>query len=431
MTNRDLEHRPTFALAGAGSRGTMFAEWVREHVGPNALVAVAEPQADRRAEIAKMFDIPSENQFSSWKEMLARPKLATILLNTTMDADHYESAILALEGGYHMLLEKPMGISIKQCAEIEAVRRKTQRVVSVCHSLRYHPVYSETRKLIRSGRIGDLVSLDQLEAVEIVHMAHSFVRGNWGNEGRSTYMLLAKSTHDIDIIADLIDVPCKSVSSYGSLTHFRKENAPADAPAFCVEGCPHSAQCPYDAVKVYGEGKGFAHYGGYASISRAERLERLKTDRYGRCVYRCDNDVVDHQVVAMEFENDITATFTMTAFTPWGGRFLRVHGTKGYIEAKIDQNTIDLYEFWDSKKHSKIDVPELTGAHGGADGEVMRNLIEAVKFDDPASVLTTTSESLRTFAIVEGAERSRREGRRVELAPLYEEIQSHSRLTTA
>jgi predicted dehydrogenase len=414
----DSTHGLTFALAGAGARGQMFSDWLCTNFGAGAVVAVAEPNEERRNTVAAMHGISEDKQFASWQEMLRQPRLADILLNTTMDGAHLESSVLAMRAGYHMLLEKPMATTLEDCIKIDRVRQETQRVVSICHSLRYHPVYEQVRKIIRSGLIGDVVNLDQLEAVEIAHQAHSFVRGNWSNEDESTFMLLAKSCHDIDIIVDLIDRDCVRVSSYGSLYYFNRQNQPIGAPDYCVEGCPVEGSCPYSSLKLYVGDKPYAHIVGFAKLTSTEARERLRTSPYGRCVFKTDNNVVDHQVVAMEFEGGVTATFTMTAFTPSGGRHLRVYGTKGYIEAKIDERTIDLYEFWAGNKHSHIEIPEEQGPHGGADASVMKSLMAAVSLADPSSVRTTTTESLRSHSVVFAAEKSRREGRQIRLEDL-------------
>jgi predicted dehydrogenase len=417
----ELSNGLTFALAGAGGRGRMFAEWLRTNVCSGAVVAVAEPNADRRNGIAEMHGIPHERRFRTWQEMLDRPKLAEILINTTMDRDHTGSATMALRAGYHMLLEKPMATTLEDCAALDRLRRETNRIVSVCHSLRYNSVYSEIRRILRAGTIGEIVTLDQLEAVEIVHQSHSFVRGNWGNEGRSSFMLLAKSCHDLDIIVDLIDRDCVSAHSFGSLFYFKAENQPIGAPDRCVDGCPVERACPYSALKLYVGDGAWSQHAGFAGLSPAEARERLRVSPYGRCVFKTDNDVVDHQVVSLEFEGGVTATFTMTAFTPTGGRYLRIHGTRGYLEAKIDQRSIDIYEFWANNKRTQITVPEEDGPHGGADSTVIASLIEAVQLSDPESVRTTTTQSLRSHAVAFAAERSRREGRQIELRELLGE----------
>ncbi len=407
---RDL----TFAIIGAGSRGSMFADWLAKHYAPDCVVAVAEPDPARLAALADRHEVKPEMRFDSWETLIDRPKLADVAINTTMDRQHRPSAIALLGLGYHMLLEKPMATSLEDCAAIDEARRLSGRIVSVCHSLRYHASYVELRRLIESGAIGQVISYDQLEAVENVHQSHSFVRGNWGNEERSTFMLLSKSCHDIDIVADMIGSPCTSASSFGSLSFFRRENAPKGAPPRCVDGCPVQKSCPYDAVRLYADERLWTQYTDMRLAStRSQILDMLHESPYGRCVFQTDNDVVDHQVVALEFEGGVTATFTMTAFTPWGGRYVRVHGTKGYIEAKIDQRQIDMWEFWENNRHTRIDVPGAAGSHGGADDTVIRTLIAAIESNDASSIRTSTEESLRTHAIAFAAERSRREGRTV------------------
>jgi predicted dehydrogenase len=220
----------SFAVMGCGARGQVFTDWIFRNPAVAKVIAVADPDADRRNLIADRHAVPAERRFKAWEDLLARPRLADAVINTLMDRLHAPAGIKAFDLGYHMLLEKPMAVNLADCTALDDARRRNARVASVCHSLRHHPTYREVKRLITSGAIGDVMSLDQLEGVEPVHQAHSFVRGNWGNESRSTFMLLAKSCHDIDIIMYLIDRPCTAVSSFGSLSHFTKANQPAGAP---------------------------------------------------------------------------------------------------------------------------------------------------------------------------------------------------------
>lgn len=407
----------TFVLLGAGARGTMFAEILAKDYAPGTVVAVAEPNPERRAKIAQMHEIPPERQFETWEQALAQPKLADVAINTTMDRHHIASAVLALELGYHMLLEKPMASNLEDCVAIADAAAKSGKIVSICHSLRYNDVYSAVRDVLASGRIGDIVSVDQLEAVEHIHQSHSFVRGNWGNEARSAFMLLAKSCHDIDILFDLVHDDCVRVNSFGSLKFFTKAYKPEGAPERCLDGCPVEDECPYHAMKVYGAEKG---WGRYVGLPRDPELLKpiLQSGPYGKCVFQSDNDVVDHQVVTMEFAKGQTVTFTMTAFTHFGGRRLRIHGTKGYLEAATETRKIEVQEFWGEKKHEIIDIPEREGGHGGADPLVIGTLIRAIESGDPSLVTTNTDNSLKSHKIVFAAERSRREGRVVYLSEL-------------
>ena len=409
----------TFAILGAGSRGVNFSNWLKTHPDAGRVVAVAEPNPERRLRVAEDHGIPNNMQFETWDELLGKPKLADVAINTTMDRLHLPSALKALAAGYHMVLEKPMATSLEDCIAIDQARRKSNRIVSVCHSMRYSAVYTEIKRLLDAGTIGELVSFDQLEAVEHIHQSHSFVRGNWGNQSRSTFMLLAKSCHDVDILAHMVGKPCLRVSSFGGLHYFRKEHAPAGAPLFCTDGCPAEITCPYSSLKIYAAENPHwvAGHAGITQTGHAERLAALKHTRFDACVFQTDNDVVDHQVVSFEFEGGITGTFTMTAFTPFGGRFLRLHGTLGFLRAESDTNTIDVYRHAD-RKHDRIVIPQDTGSHGGADDRLMHNLIHALRTNDPSKVLTGTDESLRTHTIVFAAEKARLEKRVVEIAEL-------------
>ncbi len=409
---------PSFVLVGAGSRGHGFSNWVRDHLAPGAIKAIAEPIAERRNRIAEDHMIPAERQFETWQQLLEHPQLADAMINATMDRDHVGSAVAAMRAGYHMMMEKPLATNLADAQLIDKTRQETQRIVSVCHSLRYLPVYEKISDIIQSGMIGDVVSLDQLEAVEHIHQSHSFVRGNWANEGRSTFMLLAKSCHDIDIIASLIPAKCERVSSFGSLSFFRPQHAPVGAPAYCVDGCPAEDICPYHSMKVYGPHSGWRHSAGTNGLSREESRILLRQSPYGKCVFQTDNDVVDHQVVAMEFAGGITATFTMTAFTPYGGRFLRIHGTKGYLESRTEDRAVDVWEFWRGNQKTRYELPEEVGGHGGGDDRVMANFVSAIQSEDATLVRTSTAESLRTHTIAFAAEQSRREQRQIEISEL-------------
>ncbi|MBA3707443.1 MAG: Gfo/Idh/MocA family oxidoreductase [Planctomycetes bacterium] len=418
MTTKDL----TFAILGLGGRGGGFSHVLHAQPELGRVVAIADPDPEKRKKIGDRHAIPADRRFEGYQALLAQPKLADVVINTLMDQLHRPSAVPALDKGYHMLLEKPMATSLEDCKAIDAARRRNNAIVSICHSMRYSVIFSEIKRLVDSGVIGDIVSLDQLEAVEHTHQSHSFVRGNWGNESRATFMLMAKSCHDIDFIAYLIGKPCRRVSSFGSLTKFRKENMPVGAPARCIDGCPAEASCPYSTYKLYSGPQAdktnwYSDHAGFIGKTSEERVELLKTSPYGRCVYQCDNDVVDHQVVAFEFDAGITATFTMTALTHNGGRSIRVHGTKGDLTSYTESHIIDIHRF-DDGRHDRVQLPFGVGMHGGSDLNALRNLVDAIRTGRPDSVLTTTSESLASHTIVFAAERSRREKRMVEISDM-------------
>lgn len=407
-------------IAGAGDRGTTYASYAATYPNRAQIVGVAEPRDFFRQRMAKDHHIPAENVFTDWKALAAKDKFADAVIIATQDAMHLEPAVAFANKGYHILLEKPMAPDEASCRKIVEAAIANEIIFAVCHVLRYTPYTQQLKQIIDSGAIGEIVSIQHLEPVGYWHQAHSFVRGNWRNEKESSFMLLAKSCHDLDWLRYMIGEKCRAVSSFGSLKHFRREEKPPDAGNRCLD-CNYEPSCPYSAKKIY---IGFLRRGikGWPvnvvtpEVSEENVLAALKEGPYGRCVYECDNDVVDHQVVNMEFEGDKTASFTMTAFTKANDRKTRIFGTRGEIEG--DGTKISLYDFL-MEKTKVIDVAvsdsDTLELHGGGDYGVMNSFVSAVAHNDPSEILSGPEETLESHLIVFAAERSRRERRTVTL----------------
>ena len=408
-----MEQLISVAIIGAGNRGEMFADIISRVPQWARVAAVAEPRREQRRALAAKHGIPQENVFSDWRELARRPRAFDAVVISTMDREHVEPAIAFTDLGYHMLLEKPMATTLEDCRRIAQAQQKAGTVTCICHSLRYNASFAALKKLLESGALGRLITIDQLEQVRWWHQAHSFVRGNWGNTARSTFMLLAKSCHDIDYIAHLADSDCQRVQSFGSLSYFTPENAPAGSGERCT-ACAIEPSCSYSAFRHYVDANREAWPASVVSAdhSREAHLAAITTGPYGRCVWKCDNDVVDHQVVAMEFESGMTATFTMSAFVQDGGRRIRVHGTLG--EAEFTEERMVVKTFAD-KSTKEVVFEQEDGGHGGGDTRVMVSFLAAIREKSPSLVLTDVHESLRTHTIVFAAEKSRLQKRMVEM----------------
>jgi len=411
------------AIIGAGARGATFARLIAELEHLGKVVAVAEPRDDVRAAFVSQYGLPSANVFASWEAFFAAPRLCDAVVIATMDRDHVGPAVAALERGYHLLLEKPMATTLEDCRAIEAAREAAGVIASVCHSLRYHRGFAEVKRVVDEGRIGDIVTIDQLEQVGYWHYAHSYVRGNWAREDQSTFMLMAKSCHDIDFISYLVGLPCQRVSSFGSLTYFNLEHAPAGSTARCTDGCAVEMTCPFSAPQLYNDGplRDWLPLppSQAAAPTREARLSALRTGPYGRCVWRSDNDVVDHQVVIMEFAGGVTATFTMTGFTQQLARRIRVHGTRGELTFEEGGDSpgdrLVLTTFGGNVEHITV-VPEA-GTHGGGDRRVVGHFLAAIASGDRSLILSDVTASLASHTIVFAAERARRNGTVEHLLP--------------
>ncbi len=401
-------------IIGAGGRGGGYATYAAEHPDLAKVVGVAEPRDFYRNRLIETHNIPSENVFTDWRAAAERQRLADAVIIATQDNMHADPAVAFAGKGYHMLLEKPMAPNEGDCRRIVSAAVENKIIFAVCHVMRYTAYTLRLKAVIDSGAIGEVVSLQHFEPVGYWHQAHSFVRGHWGNEAKSSFMLLAKSCHDLDWISYIMDARCLKVSSFGSLYHFRKESKPAGAADRCLE-CPVEADCPYSAKKIYlgmleRGNKGWPVDVLTPDVTPEGITQALRDGPYGRCVYECDNDVVDNQVVNMLFEGGRTASFTMTAFNEAGHRKTRIFGTRGEIYG--DGSKITLFDFL-TDKTEVIDTEaadaSILGGHGGGDYGLMKRFIAAVASNDQSKILSGPAETLESHLMVFAAERARRE----------------------
>jgi predicted dehydrogenase len=404
-------------IVGAGSRGATFAGWARRHPGEARVVAVAEPRAAYRDRLGDEHGIPPERRFRDWGEAAAAGRLADAAVIATLDGEHAEPALALAAQGYALLIEKPLAATEEDCERIAAGVERAGVIAAVAHVLRYTPYTRLLKRLLDAGSVGGIVSIDHLEPVGHWHQAHSYVRGNWRREDETGPMLLAKCCHDLDWLSFLIGRRCAAVSSFGNLAHLRPDQRPAGAGDRCLD-CAIEPSCAYSAKRLY---LGMARRGetGWPvevldwppTIENVERA--LREGPYGRCVWACDNDVVDHQVVNLLYEHGVTASLTMTAFTRMRERETRIFGTRGELSG--DGAAIEVHDFL-SGRTSRHEVGEVTSGHGGGDDGVMAAFVAAVAAGDPAQVPTSPADALSSHRIAFAAEAARRERRVVTLA---------------
>ena len=412
----------TFAIAGFGDRGSTYASMQDLFPDQMKVVAVADLDPAKVEKARKRYDLPPDRCFSSAEEMLERSKLAEVLVVATMDRQHVDHAIPALRKGYHILLEKPISPELSRCRELLEVARECHGQVIVCHVLRYTAFYNQLKELIDSGRIGNVVSVCANENVGYWHQAHSFVRGNWRNSKETSPMILQKSCHDMNIFTWLLGKKCRSVSSFGGTWLFRPERALEGAALRCLDGCQVKEACPFDAEKIYitspktGRARGDSWITSVLSVENTveSTYRALREGPYGRCVYQCDNDVVDHQQTNLLLEDGSTVSFTMCAFTENCYRTFKAMGTQGEIEADTRSNLIHIRVF--GQPEEVIDVGRLAGdlkGHGGGDSGIIRDFLELLRGGVLNGRTTTLENSMESHFIALAAEESRLHGGRV------------------
>lgn len=413
----------TAILIGAGSRGARaYAPYALENPHELKMVAVADPNELRRDKIKRDHSLSATQTFSTWQDLFEGGKIADIAIICTQDRDHFKPTMQALELGYDVLLEKPMSPDPLECIAMEQAAQKLGRLLTICHVLRYTPFWTTIRDVIAKGTIGEVASLQLNENVEIMHMSHSFVRGNWNNKERSSPMILQKSCHDMDIISYVLDKQCERVSSYGSLMHFKEENKPEGAPERCLDGCPVALECPFHAGRFYlGKGHYWAkHF--TEDDSNEGVVKALQETDYGKCVYQLDNDVVDHQVVNMAFSGGTTGTFSMSGFTRDQTRVIQIMGTKGDIRGNMEDNRISVFDFLtQSETIIQLDTPP--SGHGGGDRGIVRSFLQELNAGQKESSRSSAAVSLRSHLMAFAAEDSRLDaGRSIDLDTYYEQL---------
>ena len=338
-------------ILGHGVRGRTYEQYARAHPGEYEIVAIADPVS------------PSAT-VRDWADALETPADAAII--ALPDRLHCAAAKAALAKGLHILLEKPIGCSWAECEEIKAAAARARRLVLTGYVLRFAAYYRRLTEVLRSGVIGELTSIHHLSAISYGKAAHAFCRGNWAREADGTSTLVQKCTHDFDLIAWWArGKACTRMASFGSLMHWRPQNAPAGAAARCTD-CPAAvrAACPFDAHRLYCERTDLRYH--FPDESDAAMEKVVAESPYGRCVYACGNDAVDHQTVLMEFDGGLTVTLEMESFSARRGRTTHFYGTRGEIAA--DGETIEIRPFLGAPQTI---VPVQRGNHGGGDREIM------------------------------------------------------------
>jgi predicted dehydrogenase len=416
----------TLVIVGAGKRGEAYAEYAKKHPDELKIASVAEPRGILRERMAAEYGIPRELCFDCFESLARAGRIADAVAICTQDRLHLQPVEALAPKGYAILLEKPMSPDPEECEKIIGCVKAHGNLFAVCHVLLYTELTQQLREIVRGGAIGEIVSIQHLEPVAWWHQAHSFVRGNWRNQDESSFMLMAKSCHDMDWMRHIVGRRCKRVASFGSLRHFKASEQPAGASDRCWT-CPDAveSQCPYSAKRLY-----HAHFKrdwiiDYLNdvitegVGTREAVETaLREGPYGRCVYACDNDVVDNQTVMLEYDGPVTATFTMTAFTPTIHRQTRIFGTRGFIET--DFVKIKVFDFLTESEQihdTSIDPDGATAAsgHGGGDYHIMKAFVKAVATGDTSDLHSGPEATLESHRIVFAAERARCSGRLVEL----------------
>ncbi len=418
----------TVSIIGLGGRGgEAYGRYIIEQKDKFKITHICDINDVRLTKYGELFGVPTENRYIDEDEFFKK-KLSDVLFITTQDRMHVRMAKKALALGYDIVLEKPISDDPQELKELSELAHQTGRMIMVCHVLRYTVAMRKLKEVLNSGAIGKLVSIDQTENVVFWHEAHSYVRGNWRNRAMSTPMIMAKCCHDLDLLQDFTGSKCRSVASMGSLAYFKPEYKPEGSADRCTQ-CKYVDTCTYSAKKVYvdmwktcGQPENIFPFNlvtdAYPTTEEA-LYQAIEESPYGRCVFACDNDVVDNQTVIMQFENGITATLKMEAFVKNGGRDIRFFGTEGELVLSEWDGTITLKKYFGADTVWKLtDLTDDLEGHGGGDHRMIDRLYEIMTSGEDAPD-TSIDNSIESHYMALAAEESRLNGGQLVLIEKY------------
>ncbi|UYP44818.1 Inositol 2-dehydrogenase/D-chiro-inositol 3-dehydrogenase [Candidatus Lokiarchaeum ossiferum] len=411
----------TGIMIGAGNRGVdAYGLYALEKPHRLKMIAVAEPIPEKRKRYQSLHNIPDSHAYTNWEDILNPTvgKIADVVFICTQDDKHFFPTKMAIELGYHILLEKPISPHLAECQELVKLRTEKDQYIQVGHVLRYTEFWKSIKNVVDSGRIGRIIHYDHSENVSFWHFGHSFVRGNWKNKATSSPLILAKSCHDLDLMFWLIGKQPLNVQSTGNLSHYRPENAPENAADRCTDGCSHASTCPWYAPSLYLRGKpiiqeiftssnkflkflakivlkhrklaghlfklapkykSFLDWKDWPSsiittdLTVEGRMKALREGPYGKCIYKTGNDVVDHQVSTFNFPSGVTGTLTVHGLSDIEGREIRIFGTKGSIRGvfRAEHEEVVVTNFSDSIPITVYKTGMNMAGHGGGDFGMM------------------------------------------------------------
>ena len=407
------EQRPVSIVAiGAGNRTNKYLEYVRRNPDKARLIGVVELNDLRRQKVAVEFGLDASCCYTDYRDFFRSPLEADAVMICTPENMHFEPAMLAIEAGYHVLLEKPIAQTLEECLAIGEAARRKNVIVSVCHVLRYHPYFIKLKELACSGELGNIISINHCTSVGVDRATHSFVRGLWSREADTNPMLISKCCHDIDFLLWLTKTRCRKITSFGSLRWFRSKNAPEGSAERCVD-CKVEAQCPLSAVDLYRVRRDWISNFDIPQGKTIDQVieDELREGKYGRCIYHCDNDVVDHQIVSMEMDSEVTINFSMDLFTLKDHRKTHICLTEGEIDGN---ETLLRVRRFRGGAETVYDFSNLSHQpfHAGADLDIVADFIDAIHSEEKY-LRTSIDLSVESHRICFEAERSRKEQRMV------------------
>ena len=358
-----MEKTLHIGLIGAGNRAGKYLSCLPQGVQVDAVV---DPDSLRRKHLLK--NCPAAKGYAHMVDIPASEPLDAVIV-AAPDRVHVPIGKEAARRGWHILMEKPVAQNLAEYRELMASTAGI--TVGVCLEMRLHPFYRRVKELI--PRLGRILSVHHTEKIGADRMSHSFVRGLWASHSSAGPIFLSKCCHDTDFLLWALGGTPVEVRSKGALQRFKASQAPKGSTERCLT-CPLK-DCPYNAVKLYRERQAWT--GGFTPAdgqTLAQEIERqLREGPFGRCVYRCDNDVNDYQEVDVTMEDGAQLHICLDGLSLEEGRITFIEGTEGTLRAQ------DWHIYWNDILLEDYSHLALAPLHAGADQALIEDFFHALR----------------------------------------------------
>lgn len=395
-----------YAIVGASNRGIyMYAIPLYEKFKDVArIVGIYDPNYKRSELLCKKAggNFPV---YESFEKMLDCSNPDAVIVTTT-DRYHHEYIIKAMEAGYDAITEKPMTIDADKCNKILETEKRTGKKVIVTFNARCGPLSTKIKETIRNKIIGDVLSVHFEWMLDTVHGADYFRRWHRRLEN-SGGLLVHKATHHFDMVNWFIEQDPVAINAYGTLRFYGPTR---DKRSERCHSCKYVKECSF-----------------YIDITEPKLKELYldceDVDGYHRdgCVFADDIDIYDSMSLNVKYSKGAIMSYSLTAHSPYEGYKIAVNGTGGRLEAEMFKNRTDntfageslqkLRVYNRSGEENIINVPILSGSHGGSDDRLQNLLFRGG--DDPLGFIAGSRDGAMSLIIGAAANLSIKEGKAI------------------
>jgi predicted dehydrogenase len=395
-------------IIGTGGRGIhCFGQtFVKSHADEVEIVALADSNPVRAKGAREQLGIACDVHDNAG-DLASRRDLDAVVI-ATVDCMHEEHALLALQNGKHVYIEKPLATTVDGCLRIIEAAKRTGKVLSMGFNLRHNAMIHKLHDLVAQGTFGEIFSIQAIEHYCGGRTYHS----RWNRHKAKTGGLwIHKGSHDFDVINYLMGSQARParVACFANLSVLRPDHLPFQpregvAPGPRCSVCPYVRECP-DAAP--------------AADNMLFNDDTAAVDGYYRdeCMYLSEKDTHDQGIAIVEYDNGATASHSEYFATPISNRHYLLEGTAAHVEGDLHDATVNWQTRWSNERY-ECKIGPQKGGHGGSDPNIIQAFLAAIRTGEKPRA--TAVDGLWSVAVGVAAEKSRAEKRVIELADLFD-----------